>query len=154
MPSGNGIEVQPGGLRDFAGKVDQQTAGGLAPEIDNAMTSYRRGTQFGAGLSAASDTLQAAREKYQQCLQQGSVTLAEYVRASEMLVATIRQVQENYGNADTAAANNNAVIAKAMNDVSVAVRQQREAGFTAYQSAMEANNHGAGASTLQGDYQR
>ena len=153
MPSGNGVTVNTGGLADFAGKVDSVTAGGLRPEVVNSMTAYRRGTQFGAGLSAASGSLQDAREKYQRCLQQGSETLAEFVRASELLVGVIRQVQQNYGNADLAAAQNNAVVADAMNAISAQFDQRRQASTEAYASAQDANDHGAGASTLRGDYQ-
>lgn len=153
MPGGKGIEVQPGGLTDFAGKVENQTNRGLQPEIDKAMASYRQGTKFGLGLSAACNDLETARQKYQQCLQQGSLTLTEYARASEILVAAINQVKKNYGNADAAAANNDAVIVKAMGDVSATIAKQRTDGQNAYNAAQIANQHGAGASTLQGDYQ-
>jgi hypothetical protein len=113
------------------------------------------GTKFGAGLSATSESLVKAREAYQTCLEQGGLTLAEYVRASQMLTSAIKKVQENYGNADAAAAaGNDAIIAKAMNDVSAALATQRQASEDAYDSAQSANQHGAHASTYEADYHR
>lgn len=153
MAEGGGLEVSGAGLDAFAGEVDNRTSYGFRPAVTSAMESYRLGTQFGNGLAMVSSTLQETRKKYQGCLETGSVTLAEYVRASEILVNAIRQVQRNYGSADAAAAaGNDAVLAKAMSEASRAVGQRREAGERSWRAAGEANDHGAGAPVLPGEY--
>lgn len=152
MPRGNGIEVDGKALDGFAGNVDQWASRGLQPDVDTVMADYRLGTKFGAGLSGVSDTLETARKRYQECLEQASVTLAEYVSAATILVNAVKQVRANYGNVDLGAADNEALLLRELTAASAVVATRREQAGAAYSSAQEANNHGANASTLPGDY--
>jgi hypothetical protein len=153
LPGGNGIEVDGQALDGFADQVDQWVTRGLQPDVEATMTDYRAGTKFGAGLCGASDALLEARKKYQECLEQASVTLVEYISAATIIVNAMKKVRENYGSVDAAAVQNQQTLVDAFAAASAAVAERRGRAPELYASAQVANNHGAHVSTLPGDYQ-
>lgn len=155
MAGSNGIQVDCDDLNAFAGNVDNQTTKEFRPNVENAMSAYRLGTKFGNGLSMVSPALRDARGKYQACLETASLTLAEYIRTSDILVTAIKKAQEGYSSADGQAATiNGAILTQAMSDVSKIMEERRAAGKQSLENALEVNKrYGAGAPTLPGEHQ-
>lgn len=111
MPTDNGgggstdwvtIQVNLADLATTADSIEAEVNANLRPHAYKVNNTYRTGAAF--GYRHPSNDLQAARRKYQDCLDVTVAQLDAFVDASTTLVNAARQVIESYGTADALAA--------------------------------------------------
>jgi hypothetical protein len=92
------INVDLGGLEDFATLLQGEVDGNLRPYSDEIIREHSDGVTFGA--RSPSSEVQAARTAYHDCLTRAYEALQSYVHMSEVLLTAAHKVAETYANAD------------------------------------------------------
>lgn len=103
-----GIHVDAAGLDKFHLELGQDVEKNFQPHVQRLFGMYEQGPPFGD--LTFSQTVQNARTRQHECANAASKSLAGYVNATKILVAAIKEIREQYGNADGLAAGNVAAV--------------------------------------------
>lgn len=96
------INVETGGLDDFAKKVRSEAGDVLQPAVTRASLSMQGGVAFGA--TNASGSVYAAKERYRQSLDVSMANLAQFVRAATIMADAAAKVAADFDAVDARSA--------------------------------------------------
>jgi hypothetical protein len=129
------ISVRPGGLDEFAGKVQGHLDKSLYDQVAAAQRAYEQGVAFGARLGVCAE-VSAARERYQACLSKAHDTLHTVLTDAEAMVWAAQVAARRYKDADALAAVSVDDINTLLDQARTAVRQSHDRKFQEIQGRL------------------
>lgn len=134
-------------LGDAANAAENATTGQFRPDVKLLYEQYRVGTPFGKAHQGSA--MMAARTAHHECLLATSAVLSEYVGASSLLVAAVREVLANYSAADMSSDANNQAVSNILANAILQADATRKA--TNAENARMARADGPRAPALPGE---
>lgn len=108
------INVDPSELTRYAGSIEGEIDTNFVPHAERIFNIYSGGSSFGRRIF--SGEVYAAQEKHRMALVQTGESITNYVEASKVLVAAMRQIAQNYSTADLMTGTRSAEINTIIND--------------------------------------
>ncbi|MGK5679148.1 hypothetical protein [Actinoplanes sp. URMC 104] len=121
----DGISVETDGLNRFSGKVRDDTSRTLEPGYSEARVSFGTGVRF--GISNASGSVHAAKERYAASVQASTANVEEYLAAARVLADAAAKVAAAFDASDVRSADRTDWVDSALVAAATEARQRREA---------------------------